>query len=256
MNKFTYNLDTFYNETAITYYLLGAFMTDGCIYISKDRPGRKTVTLTSKDKDWLEIINQYICPEKYLLRHGKNCYRLSYYSSELANWFISKGCGERKSLTLQFPTIPSEYLIDFIRGCWDGDGSLSFTKSGNKGTSYQRQAHLTSGSLSFCQSISKELNNIGIKCKVLSHKTKNRKIENRTLLAGESWRVVLSGGESVYNLSKLLYEPYRLAMPRKQQLAQLIIDDWEKISTCKSCSSSFKPHKLGKKRKYCFNCVP
>lgn len=107
MNKYKYNLQTFYNLDHISYYILGAFMTDGCVYISKDRPNRKYVTLTSKDKDWLEIINLYICPEKPILNHGKNCFRLMYCSTELAEWFISHGCGPHKSLTLKFPQIPN-----------------------------------------------------------------------------------------------------------------------------------------------------
>lgn len=120
MNK--YNLQTFYNEDNISYYLLGAFMSDGCVYKRKNRPNSKIVTLTSKDKDWLELINNIICPDKPILKHGKNCYRLMYMSSDLGTWLESKGCSSAKSLTLQFPNIPSKYLSDFIRGCWDGDG--------------------------------------------------------------------------------------------------------------------------------------
>lgn len=34
------------------------------------------------------------------------------------------GLTERKSLTLEFPNVPDPYLPDFVRGCWDGDGSI------------------------------------------------------------------------------------------------------------------------------------
>lgn len=223
MHKHIYNLDTLYKEDAISYYLLGAFMTDGCIYKRKDRSNTYCVTLTSKDKDWLELINQFICPNKRLLQHGQNCYRLMYMSSDMANWFMSKGCGERKSLTLQLPLVPKQYLPDFIRGCWDGDGSLSFSKSANKGKSWQSQANLTSGSLDFCTKLSDLLNDRDIKCSVYSHGKKQRIIEGRKILSNPCWRVVLSGGGSVYNLVKLIYPANVLAMPRKNKIAQDII---------------------------------
>lgn len=200
-------------------------MTDGCVHQSKDRPNRKSATLTSKDKDWLEAVNQYICPNKPLLKHGLNCYRLMYMSTSMADWFISHGCGPRKSLTLQFPKLPEQYLPDFIRGCWDGDGSLSFTKSGNKGKTWQCQANLTSGSLSFCRTLTETLNDQDIKCRLYPYGKEQRKIEGRLITSNPCWRVVLSGGGSVYKLVKWLYPtntPY-LVMPRKYMIAQSII---------------------------------
>ena len=206
---------------------MGAWISDGCIYKSKDRPNRKIVTLTSKDKDWLESINQYICPEKPLLNHGKNCYRLMYNSTGLAEWFISNQCDSQKSLTVKFPNIPKKYLKDFIRGCWDGDGSLSFTKSGNKGKNYQRQANLTSGSLEFCNELSAVLNKLSIKNKVIPHGRHLRKIDGRILQPSNSWRVILTSGQSTYNLCKQIYENSSLSMPRKQNIAEAIIAEWE-----------------------------
>lgn len=236
-NKHKYIIKTFTNEDAISYYLLGAFMTDGNVYKRKNTAITKIITLTSKDNDWLEKINQFICPNKPILKHN-NCYRLAYYSTELANWLISKGCTPRKSLTLQFPIIPNEYILDFIRGCWDGDGSLSFTKSGTKGKNYQRQANLTSGSLSFCDGLSQTLNQLGINCKIYEHGRKERMIEGRMLKPSECYRVVLSSGKNVYNLVKLLYPiGTQLYMPRKYDIAQKIITDWEMPTLCMSCKS-------------------
>lgn len=225
---------TTYDENAISYYLLGAWVTDGCIYKYKDRPNKKTVTLTSKDKDWLEIINQYISPDKPLLKHGENCYRLMYNCTELGDWFISHGCTERKSLTLQFPKVPSKYLADFIRGCWDGDGSLSFTKTANKCKNWQCQANLTSGSLSFCQEMTRILNQYNIKCSIYSHGDSERQIKGRTITSNPCWRVVLSGGGSTYNLVKLIYTEGSISMPRKKAIAQQIIQFRESISGCGS----------------------
>lgn len=252
--KYDYNFTIFKYDCNISYYLLGAFMTDGCIYISKDRPNRKHITLTSKDKDWLEMINNYVCPAKPILKHGKNCFRLMYCSTELADWFISKGCGARKSLTLQFPEVPTQFLPDFIRGCWDGDGSLSFTKSANGGKNYQRQANITSGSLTFCKTLCDKLQKLGIKCKVHSHNQPSRKIENRIINSSNCFRVVLSSGESTYNLCKLLYSQNELSMPRKQKIAQDIIFDWEKEVHCINCDCIINMNKNGHRKIRCSEC--
>jgi hypothetical protein len=39
------------------------------------------------------------------------------------------GGTENKSLTLEFPEVPKEYLPDFIRGYFDGDGSIMRLKN-------------------------------------------------------------------------------------------------------------------------------
>src|ERR1700677_3649674 len=50
---YNYNTSVFTNENAISYYLLGAFITDGSVRKSGNR-----VEITSMDKEWLTIL----CP--------------------------------------------------------------------------------------------------------------------------------------------------------------------------------------------------
>jgi hypothetical protein len=256
MNKYTYNLNTFYKEDATTYYLLGAWMTDGNVYVSKDRPNRKCATLISKDENWLHLINDLICPKKPLIPKN-NCHIAMYNSTELSDWFIAHKCIPRKSLTLQFPKVPPKYLADFIRGCWDGDGSISFTKSGSKGRTWQRQANLTSGSFVFCNSLCEILNKQGIKCRVYKHGSEERKIGGRALAPSTCWRVVLSGGESVYKLMKwAYYEEHTLSMPRKWVIAQQIIEDWERPILCIECDVVLgNKSQCSSKKRYCNECL-
>lgn len=50
----------------------------------------------------------------------------------MANNLKRLGCIERKSLTLDFPTkeqVPREYIWHFIRGYFDGDGSICHCKN-------------------------------------------------------------------------------------------------------------------------------
>ncbi len=56
---------------------------------------------------------------------------------------------------MQFPNIPSEYVRHFIRGCWDGDGSV-YVSNGKLRASY------TCGSYAFIERLVQELFKIGI----------------------------------------------------------------------------------------------
>ena len=63
----------------------------------------------------------------------------------------------RKSLTLQFPNIPQKFLCDFIRGYFDGDGSMVLTQ-----TKYNvyGQVSFTCGSIDFLVNLQKILKNM------------------------------------------------------------------------------------------------
>jgi hypothetical protein len=54
-----------------------------------------------------------------------------------------------------FPNIPEEYIRHFIRGCWDGDGSIFFDQN-------KLVASYISGSKKFIERLVQELHKIGI----------------------------------------------------------------------------------------------
>src|SRR5665213_3239750 len=122
--KHTYNLDYFYRGDEISYYLLGAYMTDGCVYRGSDG-WSFGVHLSSKDTDWLEIIRDLVCPTQPIKYQKNGGSYIVIYNTELGQWLIEKGCVERKSLTLKFPKVPEKYMPDFLRGCIDGDGRIA-----------------------------------------------------------------------------------------------------------------------------------
>lgn len=45
------------------------------------------------------------------------------------NDLVKLGLSTKKSLNILFPEIPDKYLSDFVRGYFDGDGSISYTRS-------------------------------------------------------------------------------------------------------------------------------
>ena len=59
---------------------------------------------------------------------------LEVYNKTFVNGLIKQGCTPKKSKILQFPKIPKQLHPHFIRGYFDGDGSVFMGKSGyNKG---------------------------------------------------------------------------------------------------------------------------
>lgn len=123
------NIDT--QEKA---YILGLLYSDGSNTISK---GTVSISLQEEDKDLLEQINCIMRngkPLEYLDYsnkndfgyHYKNQYRLLCFSSYMCSKLSELGVVPNKSLKIQFPTFIDKNLIrHFIRGVYDGDGSVS-----------------------------------------------------------------------------------------------------------------------------------
>jgi hypothetical protein len=106
-------------------YILGFWFTDG--YMGESRC-EISITQHKKDKYLLESILRKIGSSSPLNRHGKNSFQFRVFSEIITNDIKKYGGHQNKSYTLKFPNmIPKKYMSDFIRGCWDGDGSIWFT---------------------------------------------------------------------------------------------------------------------------------
>lgn len=57
---------------------------------------------------------------------------------------------------MKFPNVPDEFVRHFIRGCWDGDGSVFVDKDSRK-----MYANFVSGSRDFLESMVGKLMNAG-----------------------------------------------------------------------------------------------
>jgi hypothetical protein len=218
MNKYKYDLDVFYREDALSYYLLGAWFSDGNVDV---RSNRILPRISSCDLDWLSLIRDKICPELKIIHRRNGCYDLNIYSTELGRWFISKGCKPNKSLTVELPTIPSLYLPDFLRGCIDGDGSIGYYKH-SKYNSFYRRCYLCSGSAAFISSFANILDNRRLKYhKEILHPDMNKKnfIRKNTF-----YKIILNGKNAVDFLQWIYYPSNPLAMPRKEVIVKTIIN--------------------------------
>lgn len=111
-------------------YILGFICADGCINLDtrkNGRYGRIYFSIHKNDRKLLEeIAIELGCSIKQVHDRKKEASSYLYvYSTEMYDDLVSLGLTSNKSLTLQWLDIPDEYLKDFIRGYYDGDGSIT-----------------------------------------------------------------------------------------------------------------------------------
>ncbi|MEK5175524.1 hypothetical protein NST63_20215 [Heyndrickxia sp. FSL W8-0496] len=125
-------------------YWLGFLYADA--YVSIGARNVLEITLKSDDLDQLVRLREFLGSD-HPITHKEvklngiiyNAYRLAIYSKKLVNNLVKLGCIPKKSLVLDFPPIsivPSNLVKHFIRGYFDGDGTISFTKFKKHGFAY------------------------------------------------------------------------------------------------------------------------
>ena len=130
-----YNVDeTFFQKinTEEKSYVLGWWYSDGNVMPT----GKIRISIAEYDKGILEKIAEimkYDGPLFYKIKEGKRVPQWEFRLNRqvLAKQLISLGCFPNKSLKLKFPTkeqVPDELLKHFIRGYFDGDGSITLKK--------------------------------------------------------------------------------------------------------------------------------
>jgi len=111
-------------------YWLGVIVSDGTI----QKDGYKT-SLASKDKDLIEKFKIAIKSEHTISKieqfdkRTKKTYKrymIQISSKEFTTNIINLGVTNRKSYVCEFPNIEEKYYLSFLRGLFDGDGSLGF----------------------------------------------------------------------------------------------------------------------------------
>lgn len=129
-------------------YVLGLWFADGCIYGGK----MFDITLHKKDKYILKRIAEELQYEGKLYDYvDRQAARINFSCVVIYNDIIALGGKKRKSNDIEFPNIPKEFLPDFIRGYFDGDGCIMNLKNNRINSAF------TSGSKKFLYSLLKIL---------------------------------------------------------------------------------------------------
>ena len=116
-------------------YWLGFMFADGYIVDYSNRYGEDKfgITLHSDDIETLEKFRESIKstnPITDVSSNGRSLRRIIMSSQKTVDDLISHGCVKQKSLILKPPiNVPDDLIQHFIRGFFDGDGSICWNKS-------------------------------------------------------------------------------------------------------------------------------
>lgn len=211
----TYNTDIFLKEDSISYYLLGIFITDGNIFLSK-KSGSASIELKSIHFDFLSKIRDLICKDRKITKSHNSCFRLRIHNNIIGKWLIENQCVPNKTKIVKFPNVPIEYLPDFVRGLIDGDGSLGIYSN-------RAMIRFDSASFNFIKSLVDVLLTWNIKVKVIKTKWIECVIDGRVVKSTtQMYRLSLSGLSS-YKLVNIIYYPGCFGLDLKKEKANEII---------------------------------
>lgn len=109
-------------------YILGFITADGCI--RKNNYSYKLhLNVHKKDKDILDKIRERLSPKNRMGHYKKeDMYMFSFASTTMYNDLIRLGITPKKTFEVKPPKIPKKYIKHYLRGYFDGDGSISLAK--------------------------------------------------------------------------------------------------------------------------------
>lgn len=202
--KYSVNENFFKTWSKDMAYIFGLWFADGCItgkYLNVF-----SISLHKNDSYLLELIKSQMSSNHKVYCH-QNMSSLVITNKEIVKDIINLGGIPRKSLVAKFPYVPDEFLPDFIRGLWDGDGTIGFNKKTNR-----YYSSICSGSKDFINSLYDILRNkAGIDGgSLVNQKTKiGDKIYDKTIVLSLSV-------EDTRRLAKYMYKNDGMALARKK----------------------------------------
>ncbi|MCA1053854.1 hypothetical protein LCM10_02555 [Rossellomorea aquimaris] len=172
-------------------YILGFFAADGCI--NRDL---SSVSFSQKDIEILKQIKIELNSNHPFVQNPKTgVYILNIHSKVMKDDLIKiHGIKPNKSLNLKLPSIPKPFLSHFVRGYFDGDGSI-----------YKKRncVCIVSGSLEFTEA----LYNIFV----------TLDLEPRLKSFSKYHRIYITGYETVTKFAEWIYHVKGLYIPAKHK---------------------------------------
>lgn len=192
-------------------YWLGFLYADG--YVTKARKHCSPsmgISIMKSDKNHLEKFrfalksNHAINDYDAITTYGETSYsRLIITNLHVVEALKKLGVVEQKTMILEFPTeeqVPIIFQLHFIRGYFDGDGSISITDTEKSGTEFKYRYY---GTLQFLEGVKKVLD---FPHEVLPHKS--------------IWYLELGGNNQVLKHLEKLYGEANIYLERKYERYQ------------------------------------
>lgn len=207
LRKFSINDD--YNfESHNGAWMLGMYASDG--YLPKTRGAKNRVVLSLQigDRPLLEMIKeelQYTGEiHEYLSVEGYPFASLAFTSEKIRKKMEAYGIVNKKTFKLDniFEKIPEEYKIDFIRGFFDGDGTLNVSKKGK----------VSMGIICASKKLLEDINMFLYK----NYKTRYQNIHVDRRHQHDIYYMIYSKNDS-FILGKAFYDNDYISLPRKKK---------------------------------------
>jgi len=197
------------NDNGEKAYWLGFIAADGCVFKARDYNSYVFYFgIQERDSEMVLGLYQKVGGKVSLLKrkkeHHQNIVRLMNCSKELNLDLINLGIIPRKSLLYKFPSpeqVPKEFIFDFIRGYFDGDGCMHVKQR------EKSQATVASfvGTREFLLSLKRVLEERQIRVSALSPRKNNKAFSMR-----------IGGIKSIHRLYNLFYNNKKLFLLRKK----------------------------------------
>lgn len=203
-----YSINDNYNlESHNGAWLLGFIAADGYLPNTRGAKNRIVITLAKKDKEILERIKEelsYTGPiHEYMMGpdNSHEAVSLAFTSKEIRQRIEQYGIVNNKTFKLdKIPDLPQDYLIDFIAGFFDGDGSVFYKNE------HGIAMNITCASYNFIKEIRDYLH-------------KEYKVNNVTIHSQQRENIVYNinyGKRDSLILGKIFYENDYLRLGRKR----------------------------------------
>ena len=133
-------------------YLLGYIFSDGCLSYDKHSK-RERITIVSNDSQIINEFHKIMTPNKSIYQQGKS-YKIVSNNPIDIQILKEHGITYNKSSSIKFPDISKELIPDFIRGIFDGDGSVYVNRTKSNNIIYEYlNVSFTTGSLDFANEL-------------------------------------------------------------------------------------------------------
>jgi hypothetical protein len=207
--------------TADLAYAVGIIATDGNL---SRRPGG--LSIMSNDVDLLDMLRRRLVLSVPIRPHtggyGHRCHRIAWNDRRFYEWLLTIGLTPAKSLTLGPLAIPGTFFADFLRGCIDGDGSITTYVDDyhiRKKATYiytRLYVSLVSASLRFLEWIQANVRELAGP----AGRVEVRRAPGRNPI----WRLRYAKRESLALLRWIYYAPNVPCLRRKQEIAAPFIN--------------------------------
>ena len=194
-------------------YVLGFIASDGCIHNPTEEHKQNIVKISIKqiDEEILNIMKTVVFKTDKPISHRHGVSTLEIVSDNICQNIIKLGLGIRKTYGNTYVQLETHLMRHFIRGYFDGDGSIS-TKCGEDSLTHDIGISI-SGFYSNLSKIANYLENFNIFTTIT--------IDNRKYNGNEPFGALNFPNKiSKYCFLKFIYDESNIFLQRKKNLAQ------------------------------------